>query len=255
VIRPARAIDLILPAIAAVGALTAGCGGPASTGTPLAKSHVSAYARAINLRSGDVAGMSITGRDGETSASDLTVRLARCGGSLPGWEVGSLYSARFSRAMSSSRVEAVWSAIRVAPSAAVAQRSLAANETPPVRACVAHAFRAALGQRGPLVRESMAGTAIPIELPGAKGRFGLRLTRRLRYLDARHKPPEHNLLGEMLARINGARGGEMSWDVIGFSAGAVEVALTDFHGPHGTPVRTERRLLSLLYSRAKANKL
>jgi hypothetical protein len=43
--------------------------------------------------------------------------------------------------------------------------------------------------------------------------------------------------------------------VVGFSSGRVEIALMDFHLPRATPLRTELRLLTLLYRRAKARKL
>jgi hypothetical protein len=44
-------------------------------------------------------------------------------------------------------------------------------------------------------------------------------------------------------------------DFLGFASGRVEVALATIHGSEPFPAATERRLLSLLLSRAKANEL
>jgi hypothetical protein len=44
-------------------------------------------------------------------------------------------------------------------------------------------------------------------------------------------------------------------DYLGFAGGRVIVALQERSAPHPFPATTERRLLSLLYSRAKAHKL
>jgi hypothetical protein len=248
-----RAITTML-ALVAAGSLMAGCGGGKANSTAsVTKAHAAAYARAINLRNGDVPGMSAASGEGETTTSDLAARLARCGGGLPVWETGSLRSARFQTDLASPRFEAVWSAIRVAPTAAVAQRRLAANQTPRVRTCIAHALGAVLVQRGPLIRESTSVSSLPTELSGVDGSFGLRLTHRLRYLEANPRPPEHTLQ-ERLSQIRG-EGGRKAWDVVGFSSGRVEIALMDFHSPRTTPLRRERRLLSLLYRRAKAHKL
>ncbi len=240
---------------AAMAALVAGCGNsnPASTSAHagITKAQVVAYADAVNLRAADVPEMTSVSPTGETKASQSNTTLTRCRGGLPGWEAGSVFSAKF-HIESPSRTEAVWSAIRVVPSPTVAVQDLSADRNPRVGACIARSFGAILTQSGPLVRESMSVSLLPSELPGVASGFGLRLTRRVIYREANPRPPEHNL-AEKLAQLKG--GVHPYWDMVGFASGRVEIALADLHEPGVAPMRFERRLLLLLHSRSEAHKL
>jgi hypothetical protein len=186
----------LLTGLALVGSVLCGAGcGSARRAVPnssLAHARAVAYAHAVNLRSGDVRGMSTYGAEAELSAGERAVQLARCGGGFPGWEAGSLRSVRFETPPLSSRSEAVWSAVRLAPSPAAALRALAANRTPRVRTCTARAFGAVGVHRGPLVHESTTVSALPAPLRGVQGTFALRVIHRVFYREANPRPPEHN---------------------------------------------------------------
>src|SRR6266566_841700 len=199
------------------GVLTAGCG---TTHRSVSPAQLAAYARAVNLREGDVPGMSAVSTEREQTAGPLAVALAHCGGGLPGWDAGSMRSAVFathSQIEPSVPVEALYSAVRVARSPAIAARDLAANRSPHVRTCIASAVAAVREARGPLVRESASASPLPNVLPGATGIFGLTVTRRVRFLEANPRPPEHNP-GAEAERFRTQTNGVAS-DVLGFASG------------------------------------
>jgi hypothetical protein len=230
------------------GVLMAGCG---TTHRSVSPAQLAAYARAVNLREGDVPGMSTRSEELETTAGTFAVALARCGNGLPGWDARSVRSLGFV-ADPSLRLEVVYSAVRAAPSPAVALRDVAANRTPVVRRCIASAFAATPQERGPLVRESIAVSPLPSTVPSAADSFGLMVTNRVTHLEANPRPPEHTP-AEEANRIRTQH--NIAWDIFGFASGRAEVALTVLYEPGHPPLQNERRLLSLLYSRAKAHRL
>jgi hypothetical protein len=238
-----------------VSALVVGCGGGKTVSSDATSHQVStaqavAYAHAVNLRAADVPGSIVRGEEDATPRNDLAAGFARCGGGLPGWEASSIRSAIFVTEPA-GHFESLWSAIHVAPSSTVAVRDLTADEKPSVRACLARAFGALFASsRGPLVRQSTSVSALPSALRGVKGSFALRMTHRVSLLRANPTPPEHNLTEKIREAEGGPRARVIALDVLGFASGQVEIALTDRHEPGVSPLRTEQRLLSGLYSRA-----
>jgi hypothetical protein len=114
---------------------------------------------------------------------------------------------------------------------------------------------AAFLARGPLVRQSTSVSVLPVELPYAQASFALRMTRRLTLLEANPAAPRTQMEREIQAIEGGPQKSSIVYDVLGFASGRVEIALIDLHEPGVTPLRTERRLLSLLYSRARVHRL
>ncbi len=155
--------------LAATLAVFAGCGNskPASAGPPGAR-VLTAQAEAINLRTGDVPGMSVTSYGSDVAPNAIGVQLRRCAGALPDWEAGSLRSAKFAP---QSLSHLVWSAIRVVPSPTVAVRDFAGNRTAQFRNCVASVFAAAVAKSGSLVHERTSASHCQL-LCAATGALG-----------------------------------------------------------------------------------
>jgi hypothetical protein len=112
---------------------------------------------------------------------------------------------------------------------------------------------AARGQAaGPLVHTSTSASQLASPLPGVASSFGLTVTHTVHFAQANPRPAEHNIT-EFLLRARSQH--SETTDILGFASGRVEVALTLVYESGHRPVQTEHRLLSLLYSRAKAHKL
>jgi hypothetical protein len=239
-----RVIGLILM-IPASGVLVAGCGGGShvtagSAGSLQTAPITTSSLTGLNLRAADVAGMKAVSGERTTKSSRFAAQLSRCGGGLPGWEEGSLNSARFERTGVRS-TESVASAVHISGSAGIAARRLTANSSAGVRRCLARVFNTVRFQTGPLVRESVLLSTLPTPLPGVPGSFGLKLTFVVSY---RHASPA----GRPLAR-------GFVQDIIGFAAGPAQIALIDSHDRGTASPPSEQRLLSLLYRRALARRL
>jgi hypothetical protein len=239
------AINALVIAIASV--MVSGCGGSKPSVT---KAQTVAYIDAVNLREGDVPSLS-TRSDEREPGGTYAAALARCGGTLPGWEAGSVRSVAFA-AERGVRLEVLFSAVKIESSPAAAKRDLAAERTPAVRSCTAKAFAATAQERGPLVRESTSASPLQSTVPSATDSFGLMVTNRVTHLEANPRPPEHNPAEEGI-RLRTDQ--NIAWDILGFASGRAEVALTVLYEPGHPPVQNERALLSLLYGRAKAHKL
>jgi hypothetical protein len=251
----ANVVGPITLCLAATCVLSAGCGGSER----VTKAQTIAYARRVNLREGDVPGMTAVYFEYETTAGTLALKLARCGSDLPGWDAGSIRSVslehalfQLERATPLPPLEAFYSAIKVAPTATAAVRNLTVNRSPRVQACIATAWASVSPSTGPLTRRSSSVSVLRNRLLNASGSIGLTLTERLAFLEANPRPPEHTLPGK---RREQNRRRAIAIDILGFASGRAEVTLTVLHEAGRPPRKTERRLLALLYGRAKAHEL
>jgi hypothetical protein len=71
------------------------------------------FARAVNLTDRDVAGATALGEESAVAQNSFDVSLSRCGGGLPGWEVGSIDSANLQQP---ARGQILMSAVHVVAS-------------------------------------------------------------------------------------------------------------------------------------------
>jgi hypothetical protein len=236
-------------ALVVAGSTLAGCGGgsgtsaagASQTSAPITKAKAVAYADAVNLGAGDVPGMSIEAPKGEDPApARPAFEFARCfGGVSPAGRIVKIHSPVFSagRAAHAQLVEA---SVEVWPTPGLAARNTATFLSPRGRACFLR-FREAsnrqLNQRGAgwLQRGRPTVATVPNPLPGVSQSFLRTIAQPL------------------------LRGGRIRLylyhDVFTFISGPAEIELDATGFSHPVPSATEKRLLLLLLSRAKANKL
>jgi hypothetical protein len=235
-----------LLAYVAVTLFVVGCGGDSSRASisrvrptlslPFTQAQAIAYSKAINLRATDVPMMTSISAEGKTETSRFTTEVTQCRGGFPGWEVGSIHSARFQQKYGP---EIVMSAVQVMRSRSIAEQDLVANLNAHVRACIASVLDAR-PPSGTLVRKHVAISLLPSLVPRTIDSFGMRVTVLVAYQSA--------VSGKRIRTFPGKR---ITQDILGFASGPAEVALIDTHGPQAFPSPTERRLLSLLYVRAR----
>lgn len=196
------------------------------------------YAEVVNLHPADAPTMTPISTEGETMASEFASEVTRCGGGLPGWEAKTIHSFRLERAQDQ---EVVMSAIHVLPSAAIAKRNIASDLSARFQVCIERAFDSQ-PPSGPLVKKNTVVSRLVVPLPinaTVSNSFGMRMVPRISYRSATGK------------RIKTPYGQDVVQDAIGFALDRAEVVLIDTHGPQTYPSPTERRLLSLLYNRAR----
>jgi hypothetical protein len=234
-------------ALAAAASLT-GCG-DAQQG-PATKAEAVAFARAVNLRSGDAQGM--TGRpvtNRERSEPPWGERVERCSArSGRTGEFVAIHSPRFRSTVHQSgsslehgitlrlppHITAVSSAVYVTRSATFARQDFQAAARALRSRCLARSF--AQRVRSPLRQEQATITTLPSPAPGIPA-YGLRLA-----------SVERESPGGVLQ--SGPREIRGYTDTFGFVAGPAEVLLTAVGIDKPVATSTEHRLLSLLYERA-----
>jgi hypothetical protein len=244
-----RSTSRALP-FAAVCILGAGCGSnhnPTASSTTAAsgsitKAQATAYAREVNLSSTDLPVAKATSPEHEGSAeSQAGVEFARCAAAVnPSRRVASIKSVAL--AIGSTREPAqVRSSVEVLPTAVLAAQNYAAIHSARGRACLARRLPLVLGSTakrrfhfGPVTV-----TFPPSLLPTGQQSFGVHLST--------------TVIGKSI------RGTEIRTpfyaDLFALLAGPTEINLSAFGFYHPVSTATERRLLSLLYSRAEAHKL
>ena len=250
----------LVPAILTVAAVVGGCGGSHSPsarssnsgGAALTRAQVASYAHEVNLQPSDVPGATPSSAEGETTPSGVIAAAPRCGTSGVLAEPGTIHSARFVQGLATSTqdnpppLEYLLSTVRIASSAALAARDIAADQTARVRDCIERVLLAANGERGPLVRQTDIVSLRPAPLPAGHDSFALAVTFHTVHLRA--KP------GGPIARPDGRPSSlEAVQDILGFASGPAEVTLTDVHEVGHDPAAKEQHLLSLLYTRAEAH--
>jgi uncharacterized protein YceK len=254
---PMRRIIVTVPLVAAT-LLMGGCGTSdhtssstttsttaahtAAASDSITKAQASAYARAVNLVASDMPGAEIIKPEKERGApSQASVQVASCaGGVSPTRRVANIKSATFKLGRAGALAQ-VKSSVEAFPTAALATQNYTALRSARGRACIARLFPQLLeGKTTASVRVGPITTSfLPSPLPVGQESFGVRVV--------------STFTGSSLT------GGEVRIpvyvDVYAILAGPAEINFSDSAVAHPVAPSTERRLLSLLYSRAQEHKL
>jgi hypothetical protein len=228
------------------GTALGGCGGAASPpqpaagarvrSAPVTKAEALAYARAVNLRSSDLPGLTVKSGEGEheeDGSAPAERAFASCsGGVRPRLRVIERASPTFSGA-APAESEQLGSVVEVMPTRALMERHNAAVHSPRGLACLKHLIPAAmaLANTGRVRFGPVAITQLPNTL-ATPGSFATEFTLPIRGSSA-----------------------DLYVDALGFTAGASEVTVSAIGYPQAVPEEVEQRLLSLLYGRARAHQL
>jgi hypothetical protein len=256
----------VIVAIGTSCALTVGCGATkrtpagnassAGAGGSIDRAQATAYAHAVNITAADVPEMTSAGQEGEAKVRSLGVENAHCsGGVSPYRRVVDIHSVRFRGATASPR-ESVRSDVTVWPTNAVAEQDSAAELSRRGRACAQHLLeRLAIDAIG-RVRVSHVSIAwLPPPLPGAKGSYAARISLRITGVLGPGQTQSERSTAALESSSPNPRSVEIPLyiDGFGFLAGPARVSLTATSLKRPASSAIEHRLLSLLYSRAKAH--
>jgi hypothetical protein len=236
-----RGILAVASTVAAAGGLACGCGGAGTdsrsgtSGERLRAPAVAfALAHAVNLRPADVLPLKPSRflPEAENRNGVLADRLAHCGGAVYLVKEQEGIHSRFFSLGPVKRFTVLMSTVRVRTSAALARKNIAAAVSPAALACLASYAKS--GYNPGAVRVTVS--PLPSPVPGVPGSFAWRYV-------------IHHLRSGMKAPFDAYS------DQLGFAVGQAEVELLAGRRGSPLPAATERRLLALLYSRAKANVL
>jgi hypothetical protein len=243
-----RTIARALP-FAAAGILAAGCGSSdnasvtstTAASTAISKAQAIAYAQEVNLVAADIPGATARSQEHESAeARPAGVEFAQCaGGVSPRLRVANIDSAKF-RIGKKTEPTQVKSSVEVMPTAALAAHNYRALGSARGRACIAHLVPHIL--EGASTGRALFGPATTSLLPNllatGKASFGVRVSTTL------------------IAIVRGKQVRlPIYLDVFDLLAGPAEVSMSASGIAHPPPKATERRLLSLLYTRAETHKL
>ena len=251
-----RIISSIL-ALGAVISLVVGCGSSGSSTTTtttdaqsgrastavgqISKKQAIAYAHEVNLVAADVPGAVVGLEERESGApSRESAEFARCAGAVnPDRRVVDVKSATFRIGRGTAATQ-VKSSVEVMPTAALAARNYAAARSPRGHTCLAQALPRVVQGATPLGARAGTATAsfLPDLLPPGQESFGVRITTSLT-----------RIVGGKQVRL------PVYLDIFELLAGPAEVGLSATSASRPASSTTERRLLSLLYSRAQEHKL
>jgi hypothetical protein len=245
-------------AFATPAALLAGCGtsGKPPSVSASTRAEAVAYAAAVNLRGGDVAPLiaprfprlARLPRNRETRYGPL----GACDGDAAGPVIG-ITSQRFARnnerhegaavSITLLPIESVRSTVYLAESTVQMSKELASIESGHARECVKRAWsRLVSSDEHKIARIPLASdievAALPAPIRQAAS-FGVRTTLYFAEFDTPGTPKRINYFE----------------DFVGFVLGRALIVLNTTGDPRPVPAATERRLLSLLYSRANAHRL
>jgi hypothetical protein len=244
-----------LVVLGASGVLAAGCGGSSGSsgssgaasggGTSgsgaISKAQAIAYAHAVNLSAADVPGAIIGRAERESAApSRESVEFAQCAGGVnPNRRVADTKSTTL-KSGKGVTVTQVKSSVEVMPTAALAAANYAALRGGRGRGCLARLLPQALERTATSSAHFGPATVSVLEnlLPAGQESFGVRVS-------------------TSISTIAGAKQVKLPvyFDMFALLAGPAEVQLSAFGISHPPSTATERRLLSVLYSRAQAHKL
>lgn len=203
------------------------------------KTAALSYARAVNLQPGDLPGLGVVSPEAEAPAPTANaLALDRCYGDLGHrYRVAKVDSAKLASVTGSEHVE-IYSNIEVMPTAVLAAKNNAVNASPRAFSCADHFLPQTLAkENGPRVHFGhLTITRIPVRLPGG---YGVGMSVSIVGVPAAIERTQPHLYTDAFA----------------FLVGRAEVALLATAFPQPAPAGEESRLLSLLYGRAKTNKL
>jgi len=204
--------------------------------SPITKAQATAFAQQVNLVASDIPGAEVgTPGPERTKPSKAAVRFARCAGAVdPSLLIAEIRSPPLGVGKGRNLIE-LQSGVEVLPTAALAKRNFDATRSARGRSCMRRLLGRANNikpKHGRLVRVSVS--FLPTLLAGGGKSFGARIA---------------------ITLINGARRLTIYMDAFSILAGPAEVDLNVVGAFHPPSTVTERRLLSVLYSRALAHKL
>jgi hypothetical protein len=245
-VRPVIVVPLALLALA-VGAATAAS---RDAGAPITIAQATAFIRAVNLQPSDLPGSGpFTGEEGSPpDAVEIQHSSLRCGhfGRAPGRAINAEGAALETVGPRKELIEVLGSAVVVMPSEELAEDEIAALGSRSGRVCLAHGLRrGGLGEGGPgSARYATSVTFVPVAGLLGHGAVAVNLRATLRKAPARRShlrliPPSPSVYASEAI----------------FRVGAADIAFMTLSEHRRFPAGTERRLLSLLYSRAKAHEL
>jgi hypothetical protein len=247
--------------LATASAAVSGCGGSGpsvahsatvSPSPPITKAKATAYARAVNLRAGDLPLASVFEPEGEGREHRYS-RLAACERGAddvsPAHPIINRRSATLGWSLP-GEFERFYSAVEVLPTAALTDRHNAANRSRRTLVCASRYLRSlfARGSAGRLEFGPVIVTRLPDPLPGVDGSFGYRIVTTV-------------TAGGMAARemvdytTQQVKPIRLYFDLFGFIAGPAEINLTTMGTRQSVSKKVEDQLLVLLYGRAKAHRL
>jgi hypothetical protein len=232
-----------LAALAAACSVLTGCGSSASAisaTTPPTKAQVTGYARAVNLKPGDLPGMTTTESEHEVAPTDPTAVQSCAGIGNLAQPIAKVDSAKFV-GVSGSQHEQIVSNVEVMPTTALAAKKNAAEQSARAISCAESLLLPKLNAlSGSRVHFGHATiTHLPDPLPGVEGVVGLRIAAPILGVPTAIEP------GQPTFYI----------DAFAFLSGPAEVSLAVTAFPDPTSEETEKRLLDLLHSRAVADPL
>jgi hypothetical protein len=240
-LRTAWFVMLLMPG------LLAGCGGSVTAAgtTPSASkaithAQVAAFASAVNLRAGDIAGFTTSGSEIEApNPGALALEEIRCSGAInPARRLGRIESTELSAGRAAFS-EVIKSAVEVWPTPALAAADNNPNRRSRSRACFARFLRAFhhrvnLERNGRMQIGPFTIATVPYTLPGA---INGSLT----------------TIGETRLLRTGAVRAHIYRDIFGFTIGPAEFELEAIGFSHPVPSSTEARALRLMLDRAMAH--
>jgi hypothetical protein len=236
------AMSLVLVALVAGGATNA-LGGSGSASAPITKTQAVAFADAVNLHAADMPGAATPSPGGERTPNAATVRLARCSGGVSPYRwVVYIHSPAFVVGGGEKPYGAEFEVV-VMPTEALAAKDRKAALSAPGFTCFAREVSSEpsrpRGGGGVVHPGRGVLSRLPSPIPGVDASFEWRWTR----------TNTETLPSGRRIRVRVYR------DVLGFVSGPAEVALYTVSLSHAVPATTEKRLLSLLHSRAEAHQL
>jgi hypothetical protein len=255
-------------AIAAAGLLLAACGGGQAHSVSAAASNASgishnaastvksngpavasrmptralalAFAHAVNLSVGDIPEASVEAKRANSSEKSEGSEAHACE-KLNGWgrshTIAEASSPKLRRGQE-LEIERITSSVSVLSDEQAVARQFALLSSPALRKCAARALTRSLDDKS--ISNARWGrvtvSKLPVSAPGTTASVGIRIVATLNLPFSEVSVPIYV-------------------DVLGFSLGRAEVALTAMSVTQPVPAATEQELLSLLLARARANPL
>jgi hypothetical protein len=223
----------------------------------MTRAQATAVARSVNLAPADVPEMAASGREEEAKVKNVALEGAHCAGAVsPYRRIVDMHSVKFKGASTAPR-ESLRSAVTIWPSAALAEQESTAMLSPRGRACDQHLLeRLALGEIGPVHVSHVSVTRLPSPLPAAHDSYAARISMTISgSLGTGARSGRSTATLESSSPTTARISIPVYIDTFGFVAGPAQIGLTATGLKRPPSPATERRLLSKLYSRAKARGL
>jgi hypothetical protein len=251
-------LGLALSILLASGCSSSNLASASKASASIAEGRAVTYAQAVNLRAGDVPGLVAVGgsRVGERQPLEALVRGCDVA-TVPTGIVVAVGSPAFQREQKSTGgttsylpLEAVSSGVDVMRSAALASREVAAIEAVASSSAVTRCLKRHLMQERARVVSEGAATGVPAGKPLLSHVEISALRSPVQGIPAF----ELRISADFTIKVPGTKGRSRYYeDFLGFAVGPAVIILGDTSSPRPFPATTERRLLSLLHSRAEAN--